>query len=728
MPLNLTRRDVLKFVGGSIAGIMVTPVPWKLLDDIAIWTQNGPWIPKVPRGPITTAYSTCTLCPIGCGIKARCVNSIPYALTGIRNHPVNNGTLCPSGLVGHHLAYHPLRLKSPVRIARDGERVEVRPVPLEELFGTMKDAMIRSGAEGEFAILDQRPGRTISLFYQTQLKKYGHGTYLVPPTDPSLITLCLDEMTGTSYGPVGYDLAKVRTILSLSAPVLDGWCSPVQKGMMLTNHTSGRSGCRIIQVDSRYSRSAQLADQWIPLNPNTEAALAFGLAHVLVRDGLYNKSFLAGRALDFQTKGGYSYRDLVGRFTPNHTSEITGVSPDDIIAAAQALGKETPSLVIGDGDSGGGPLGREAEIAVWGLNILLDALTEHSVIVPRRPVPVQKDLEPGLRTLTRNIVSVPDRSIGFLLIDASEPGDPIPWSLLERKLIPDHSLVVALSPTLTGLARHADFVIPTPAHLESLADVPTTLSSPTATFSISSPLLKRPEEAMDAREIAGRIFGLPGTMEDILKQRAEAIFETHQGKLFMTSTGTSVPVREVGSVEEFWQGLSSGGVWVDEPVRVRRFPSFHFMGRSPDAFARMLKAGESAGVERSTDDPRTLTVLPYGRRAEASGAQLSPLMTKLYQESGLHRSSRTVVVNPATATTLKLKQGDTGVLVTERGHQEVSVRVDAAVMPGVAEIAVNPEPVGLAGTEILQEQSILELIVPDQAATWRAFRATLRKA
>ncbi len=731
MPLTLTRRNVLKFVGGSIAGMMVTPLPWKLLDDVAIWTQNGPWIPKVPRGPITTAFSTCALCSAGCGIQARCVNTIPYALSGIRNHPANNGTLCPSGVAGHHLAYHPLRLKSPVQLFRREETIEVQPVSSEEILGKISAAVAisRNAGEGTLALLDQRPGRSVSLFYRNQLAMHGRGVYLVSPTDPILITQCLDEMVGTSFGPVGYNLERVRTVLSFSAPVLDGWGTPVQTSKMLAHRgSSGQKGARVIQIDSRYSRSAQLADQWIPIKPNTEAALAFGLAHVLLREGLYDKALIQSRALDFQTKGKHSYFDLVGRFTPDHTAECTGVSRDVIVATARALAAQGPSLVIGDGDSGGGPLGREAEMAVWGINILLGALGSNGAIVHHRAVPAPKEFSANGLSPVQGVSDIPDHSIGVLLIDASEQGDPLPWSLLERKLIPDQSLVVAFSPTLTGLAQHTHYIIPTPAHLEALTDVPTMLSSATGTFSVSSPLLRRPEGTMDAREIMGKIFEVEGTLEELLKQRTSAIFESRRGRVFKASTGSSVQLTELGSSDELWAELTAGGMWMDDPVRSKPLPEFHFMGRSPAAYERMLDAGEGISSSNEPDAPRKITVLPYGRRAEVGGAQLSPLMTKLYQESGLHRSSKVAVLNPATAKEFNVANGGRGTLVTERGTQEVTIRVDGAVMPGVAEIAVSPEPVGQAGTEIVQEQDILELIVPDQAPTWRAFRATLQKA
>ena len=50
MTLDLTRRSLLKFMGGAVAGAVLSPLPWKLLDDASIWTQNWSRIARPPRG------------------------------------------------------------------------------------------------------------------------------------------------------------------------------------------------------------------------------------------------------------------------------------------------------------------------------------------------------------------------------------------------------------------------------------------------------------------------------------------------------------------------------------------------------------------------------------------------------------------------------------------------------------------------------------------------------
>src|ERR1039457_3914465 len=78
--MGFTRRDLLTFTGGSAAGLMLTPVPWSLLRDTAVLSENWPGIPQPLHGEIRTRYTTCTLCPAGFGVRARCVGDRPVSL------------------------------------------------------------------------------------------------------------------------------------------------------------------------------------------------------------------------------------------------------------------------------------------------------------------------------------------------------------------------------------------------------------------------------------------------------------------------------------------------------------------------------------------------------------------------------------------------------------------------------------------------------------------------
>jgi hypothetical protein len=315
-------------LGGSALGLLFTPVPWKALDDLSIWTQNGPWTPKPLRGDITTKFSVCALCPAGCALRARCVGNHPVTLFGVAEHPLSHGMLCPLGFTGHHLAYHPLRAVQPLQLAHNNGAVKTVPISRDAAITEIAQAIKSTAAHEYVAVLEARPGRMISLLYRQFLAGLPNGVYLHEPARECATLETLQALLEIPFGPLGVDLENARTLLSFGAPILDGWGTPGQILHLRKNQSQLDSNQRlqIIQIETRQSRTALFADQWLPIKPGTEIAFALGLAHVIVREKLFDEKLIKQKALDFQHDDGRSYLDLVKQFDPERVANITPAS------------------------------------------------------------------------------------------------------------------------------------------------------------------------------------------------------------------------------------------------------------------------------------------------------------------------------------------------------------------------------------------------------------------
>jgi len=239
--MGFTRRDLLKFTGGATAGLVFTPVPWSLLRDTALVSENWPDVPQPARGEIRTRYTTCTLCPAACGVRARSVGDQPVSLAGVPEHPASRGALCANGLLAHQLPFCTDRAPRPL--------ANGRAVSMEQAVARIRAAVEACGANESVAFLDPRPGRAASLVYRRYLAGLAHGVYCA------------------ASNPFGIDLENTRAIVSFGVPVLDGWLSP---GRVL----AVRSQFALIQIEPEYSRTASLADLWVPIVPGGEAAFA----------------------------------------------------------------------------------------------------------------------------------------------------------------------------------------------------------------------------------------------------------------------------------------------------------------------------------------------------------------------------------------------------------------------------------------------------------------------
>jgi anaerobic selenocysteine-containing dehydrogenase len=237
---------------GVTVALPFTPVPWKLLDDSAIWTQNWPWIPTPARGEASTKYTACTLCPAACGLKTRCIADKPVGIAPVAQHPINGGGLCALVYGAHQLPWHPLRLTQPSLNGAD--------VSMDQLQAAVSDRLNKRA--GTVAMLDARPGRVASRLCAKLLSKYEGSLYLTARRPGDGASRWLARWSG-SPDPLGIDLENASTIVSLGVPVLDGWGTP---GRVLSLWKQRRF--RLIQIEEQQSTTAALADRWISAKPD----------------------------------------------------------------------------------------------------------------------------------------------------------------------------------------------------------------------------------------------------------------------------------------------------------------------------------------------------------------------------------------------------------------------------------------------------------------------------
>ena len=85
-------------------------------------------------------------------------------------------------------------------------------------------------------------------------------------------------------------------------------------------------GAPLVVIEPRRSGTAARADWHLRVNVGTDAALALGVMHVLARDGLCDRAYLARHTVGFEQME----REVLPRFAPARVAEITGVPVADL--------------------------------------------------------------------------------------------------------------------------------------------------------------------------------------------------------------------------------------------------------------------------------------------------------------------------------------------------------------------------------------------------------------
>ena len=110
----LDRRNILKFLLAGAAGTLLTPLPWKLLDDSAVWTQNWPWIAQGRPGRVGFARTSSKLCPSAAGMRVQLIDGRPIRLLPDPEHPLSLGGISALALAETQLLYSPARVRAPL--------------------------------------------------------------------------------------------------------------------------------------------------------------------------------------------------------------------------------------------------------------------------------------------------------------------------------------------------------------------------------------------------------------------------------------------------------------------------------------------------------------------------------------------------------------------------------------------------------------------------------------
>jgi formate dehydrogenase major subunit/formate dehydrogenase alpha subunit len=102
-----------------------------------------------------------------------------------------------------------------------------------------------------------------------------------------------------------------------------------------------RRGAKLIVADPREIDIARYADLYLRHKPGTDTALMNGIMHIILREGWQDQKFIAER-----TEGFEALQEVVAKYSPELTSEITGVPIEQLEAAARMLAENRPGALV----------------------------------------------------------------------------------------------------------------------------------------------------------------------------------------------------------------------------------------------------------------------------------------------------------------------------------------------------------------------------------------------
>lgn len=285
--------------------------------------------------PAGTTRSICGFCSTGCALKIH-LNSAGEAinLSPDPDYPVNLGMACPKGWE----ALTPLAAsdRATTPLLRDPRTGRLEPVSWERALGAFVENFRRihtSHGGGALSFLSTGQIAMEEMALLGSLAKFGMGMRDVDSNTRQCMAtshVAYRQSFGFDAPPFTYrDFEESDALIFIGANPCIAHPIMWQRVMMNPRHP------QIVVIDPRATETALAATLHVALQPKSDLALLYGLAHLLIERGAVKTEFVAAH-----TRGFEEFAAFVARFTPAHTASLTGVPVETLHRLARLIAEK----------------------------------------------------------------------------------------------------------------------------------------------------------------------------------------------------------------------------------------------------------------------------------------------------------------------------------------------------------------------------------------------------
>src|SRR5688500_1610397 len=420
-------------------------------------------------------------CPDTCAMLVTVEDGRATRVAGDPDHPFTNGFLCAKVNRYIERTYHRDRLLYPMRRVGAKGAGRFERISWDAALNEVAERLsaIARSPDGPQAILPYSYAGTMGMLQGSSIdRRFFH----------SLGASKLDRTICSMAGTVGMRMtvganigADVEGTPQSDLVLLWGTNTLTSNPHMWPFVLRAReNGARVIAIDPIRTRTAAQCDEWIPIRPGTDAALALGMMHVIFERRLENREFL-----ERHTPGEEQLRARAREYPPDRVAKITGLSDETVVRLGTVYGQSRAAFIrVNYGlqrHAGGGMAVRTiaclpAVTGHWrhpggGVQLSTSKNFSYNVTTLHRV-----DAGPATRIINMirlgDALTLPDAGVGgppvkALVVYNSNPGAVAPdLNAVRRGLARDDLFTVVLEHFQTDTADWADLVLPATTQLE----------------------------------------------------------------------------------------------------------------------------------------------------------------------------------------------------------------------------------------------------------------------
>ena len=291
-----------------------------------------------PSKPVVRR-TVCTHCSVGCAVDAVVDNGVWVRQEPVFDSPINLGAHCAKGAALREHGRGEYRLKTPMKlVGTKYERISWDQA-LNEISARMLELKKASGPDSVFIVGSSKHNNEQAYLLRKWVSLWGSNN-----CDHQARICHSTTVAGVAntwgYGAMTNSYNDMRN--SKCAMYIGSNAAEAHPVSMLHMLHAKETGCKMIVVDPRFTRTAAKADEYVRIRSGSDIAFLFGILHHVFKNGWEDQKYIADRVYGMDKVKD----EVMTKWTPDKVQEVCGVDEATVLKVATMMAQNRPSTVI----------------------------------------------------------------------------------------------------------------------------------------------------------------------------------------------------------------------------------------------------------------------------------------------------------------------------------------------------------------------------------------------
>ena len=283
--------------------------------------------------------TVCSHCSVGCAVDAVVENGVWVRQEPVFDSPINLGAHCAKGAALREHGRGDFRLKTPMKLVGSKyERISWDQA-LNEISARMIELKKQSGPDSMFIVGSSKHNNEQSYLLRKWVSLWGSNN-----TDHQARICHSTTVAGVAntwgYGAMTNSYNDMRN--SKCALYIGSNAAEAHPVSMLHMLHAKETGCKMIVVDPRFTRTAAKADEYIRIRSGSDIPFLFGMLHHIFKNGWEDQKYIADRVYGMDKVK----EEVLTKWTPDKVQEACGVDEATVYKAAKMMAENRPSTIV----------------------------------------------------------------------------------------------------------------------------------------------------------------------------------------------------------------------------------------------------------------------------------------------------------------------------------------------------------------------------------------------